>query len=206
MPREKLVQQAIAGLATGFLLVDPRGRIAWLNRAAERLLGLSPELCIGRAYREVIKDPQLAAFWEQAECQGGNCQGNISLRFPRPLELKVNATRCLSPAGKEIGRALLFCDVTSDRNVKVELTQELAGRLRDLAGDVGAPPKAFAKLTPRELRALRGVGRGLTNEAVAAELGIAVSTLRCYLKSAYRKLGIKSRAQVVRFAVQHRLA
>ncbi len=201
-----MIQQAVAGLAIGFLLVDPRGRITWLNRAAERLLGLSAELCTGREYRKVISDPQLAAFWEQAECDAGNCMANVSVRFPRQIELKLNATRCLSPSGKEIGRALLFCDVTSDRNVKLEMTQEVASRLRELARDDGAAPRAVASLTPCELRTLRVVGRGLTNEAVARELSVAISTIRSHLKSIYRKLGLETRAQAVRFAVQQRLA
>ncbi|HOW19796.1 MAG TPA: PAS domain-containing protein, partial [Phycisphaerae bacterium] len=123
------IQQAVAGLAIGLILVDSRGRIVWLNRAAEHLLGLSAAQCVGRPFVKVLLDPQLVAFWHEVMCRDGNCTADVSMRWPHHLELKLNATQCLGQDGTEIGRALLFCDVTTDRNVKIELTREMAKRL-----------------------------------------------------------------------------
>ncbi|EAQ02410.1 two-component response regulator [Pseudooceanicola batsensis HTCC2597] len=52
-----------------------------------------------------------------------------------------------------------------------------------------------AALTDREREVLGLIGRGLRNAEVAAELGIAVSTVAGYVKDTYRKLGISSRAE-----------
>lgn len=52
-----------------------------------------------------------------------------------------------------------------------------------------------ARLTDREREVLGLIGRGLRNAEVAAELGIAVSTVAGYVKDTYRKLGISSRAE-----------
>jgi len=202
-PRDCFIQQAVAGLSLGLLLIDPRGRIVWLNRAAERLLGITQADCAGRSLVQVLRDPQLTAFWQESGCREGNCIADVSLRWPRQLELKLNATRCVGHDGQEIGRALLFCDVTTDRSVKMELTREVANRLLDLAGAPGEPPRAVADLTPQERAVFRLVGRGASNEAIAEKLSVAPSTVRSHLKSVYRKLGLRTRAAAVSFAERH---
>lgn len=55
-------------------------------------------------------------------------------------------------------------------------------------------PLAF--LSEREQQVCRAVLRGKKNEAIAAELNIAVSSVITYRKRAYEKLGISSRAQL----------
>ena len=54
------------------------------------------------------------------------------------------------------------------------------------------------KLTPQELRVALAIQRGLTNTDVAAELFLSVKTVEFHLSSIYRKLGISSRAQLIR--------
>lgn len=55
-------------------------------------------------------------------------------------------------------------------------------------------PLAF--LSEREQQVCRAVLRGKKNEAIAADLNIAVSSVITYRKRAYEKLGISSRAQL----------
>lgn len=55
-------------------------------------------------------------------------------------------------------------------------------------------PLAF--LSEREQQVCRAVLRGKKNEQIAAELGIAASSVITYRKRAYDKLGISSRAQL----------
>jgi DNA-binding NarL/FixJ family response regulator len=52
-----------------------------------------------------------------------------------------------------------------------------------------------AQLTERESQVLALIARGLRNAEVAADLGIAESTVAGYIKIVYRKLGIGSRAE-----------
>jgi DNA-binding NarL/FixJ family response regulator len=53
------------------------------------------------------------------------------------------------------------------------------------------------QLTPRENQALQGLGRGLTNKAIAAELGIAPETVRDHVSALLRKLGASNRTEAV---------
>lgn len=58
---------------------------------------------------------------------------------------------------------------------------------------------ALPTLTPRERRVLQALPTGATNRAIAAELGISPKTLQNHLTAIYRKLGVTSRAQAIRF-------
>ncbi len=199
-----LIEEAVAGLSIGLVLVNPHGRLVWLNRAAERVLGLSAAEVMGRPFRQILRDPRLAAFWQEAACRPGNCLGDVSVHWPQALELKLNATQCLDESGAEIGRALLFCDVTTDRSVRIELSQEVAARLMDLAAGAGVPAPA-ANLTPQEFRVLKLVGSGRGNAAIAATLEVLPSTVRTHLKNIYAKLRLATRSEAVAFAVRNGL-
>jgi DNA-binding NarL/FixJ family response regulator len=64
---------------------------------------------------------------------------------------------------------------------------------------------ALARLTGRERDVLACVARGLSNRAVAAELGMAERTARTHVSNILAKLGLTSRTQAALFAVEHDL-
>jgi DNA-binding NarL/FixJ family response regulator len=64
---------------------------------------------------------------------------------------------------------------------------------------------AIASLTAREREVLTGVARGLTNRAIADELGITERTARTHVSNVLAKLGLASRTQAALFAVEHGL-
>lgn len=201
-----LITQALSGLCVGVILTNGAGKVAWVNRTAERVLGASADECLGQPLPVLLKDLQLASFWQEAGQTEGNVLGDVVVQWPERLALKVNATRYVNAEGRPSGRALLFCDVTSERSVQVELTQEVARRLLDLTAgpELDSPPAAA--LTAQELRVLRLLGAGRRNEEIADALGVARSTIRSHLKSVYRKLGVSSRAEAVSHAVRRHLA
>jgi DNA-binding NarL/FixJ family response regulator len=76
--------------------------------------------------------------------------------------------------------------------VNVHLRQREAGLLHEpISGALIEP------LTERERQILRLLATGLSSTRIAAELVIAVSTTRSYLKSIYRKLDAHSRDEAV---------
>ena len=55
-------------------------------------------------------------------------------------------------------------------------------------------------MTKRERDVLARLARGANNEIIAAELGVAVQTVRNYVAAVYDKLGVHSRAEAVVWA------
>lgn len=67
------------------------------------------------------------------------------------------------------------------------------------------PGSEVSDLTGREREILTLVARGLGNEDIAADLFIARRTVQNHISSIYAKLGLRSRAEAVLFAVRHGL-
>jgi len=199
-----LIVKGVAGLSVGIVLADRRGRIVWLNRTAEDLLGTELEECSEKLITRVLRSPELQAFWHDAARKEENHFAEVTVHWPRPLELKLNASRCLDDEGRELGRALLVCDVTQERAVQVKLSQAVANRLLALTSG-HMPPEPVAALTQQELKILRMVGRGLGNTEIAAKAHVSPSTIRSHLKNLYKKLKLSSRAEAVGFAIRHHL-
>jgi DNA-binding NarL/FixJ family response regulator len=61
-------------------------------------------------------------------------------------------------------------------------------------------------LSPREGQILRLIARGLTNRTIARETGVAPRTVDQHVHNIFVKVGVRSRAEAVRYAVEHELA
>lgn len=60
----------------------------------------------------------------------------------------------------------------------------------------GDPPPVV-KLSPAEAAVVAGVARGLTNQEIAVELRKSPGTVKSQLVRVYRKLGVRSRIQLI---------
>jgi DNA-binding NarL/FixJ family response regulator len=85
----------------------------------------------------------------------------------------------------------------------------VARRMRVGAGGGGAGggpgTNAFRTLTARERDVLGGIAHGLSNRAIADELGITERTARTHVSNILAKLELSSRTQAALLAVQHGL-
>jgi len=66
--------------------------------------------------------------------------------------------------------------------------------------------KASELLSPREAQILRLIARGLSNKTIAREVGVAPRTADQHVHNILVKVGVRSRAEAVRYAVEHELA
>lgn len=61
------------------------------------------------------------------------------------------------------------------------------------------------KLSPREHETLQFLSKGFSYEEVAAKMGVTLSTVQSNVRSLYRKLNVKSQAQAMYMAIDHKL-
>ncbi len=66
-------------------------------------------------------------------------------------------------------------------------------------------PYKNVKLTGREHEVVRQIAHGATYREIAAELGISEKTVATYRERASEKLGVRTRAELVRWAIEHGL-
>lgn len=81
----------------------------------------------------------------------------------------------------------------------------LAQRLAELVGGGGGEAAPRAALSARELEVLRRVAAGRTLREISAELQLSVKTVATYRARLSEKLGLSRRAELTRYALQHRL-
>ncbi len=99
----------------------------------------------------------------------------------------------------------LGADAYLDKGVSFE---RLRKTLIDSAGTTGHElnvahgphPGLFSTLTPRELHVVRGVIQGRLTKDIADEFGVSLSTISTYLQRAKEKLGVQTRAELIREA------
>jgi DNA-binding NarL/FixJ family response regulator len=81
--------------------------------------------------------------------------------------------------------------------VDQKIIQQLADQT--LQGDQQNPPRT---LTEREDRVLQGIFEGLANKEIAARLGVSEDSVKATVKQLLYKTGARTRAQLVRIALE----
>jgi len=79
----------------------------------------------------------------------------------------------------------------------------LSPLIADKLGETGAGSRD--KLTPREREVLRLIALGHTSVEIAEKLGLSPRTIETHRARIHRKLGLETRAQLVRYAMQNEL-
>jgi two-component system, NarL family, response regulator LiaR len=73
----------------------------------------------------------------------------------------------------------------------------------DGAGDW---PGRSAGLSPREAEIIALIARGLTNQEIAERAHVTINSIKSYIRSAYRKIGVERRTQAVLWAMANGFA
>ncbi|MCD4535528.1 response regulator transcription factor [Nocardioides sp. cx-169] len=61
-------------------------------------------------------------------------------------------------------------------------------------------------LSPRELQVLASIALGLSNREIADRMFVSINTVKTYIRTAYAKLRVYSRAQATLWGVEHRVS
>lgn len=89
--------------------------------------------------------------------------------------------------------------------ISPSMAPRLLAEFNRLSAQVHAPRPVPPRLTARELEVLRLAGKGLTNQQIARELGIAENTVKNHVRNVLEKLHLHSRTEAVLHAVREGL-
>jgi len=131
-----------------------------------------------------VKVLALTSFAEQNMVQGALQAGAIGY-------LQKNVT------AKELGHA-----IRSAHEGRVTLSPEAT---QVLANSVAQPQIAGEQLTERERDVLRCMVDGLNNNEIADKLVVSLGTVKFHVSNIFHKLGIDSRVEAVKLAMEQKL-
>ncbi|GAB3136013.1 response regulator transcription factor [Tsukamurella serpentis] len=85
------------------------------------------------------------------------------------------------------------------------LDPSITGRVLEAyrATPAATPSTRLDRLTSREIDVLALVGRGSSNDEIAAELVISIVTVKSHIGSIFTKLDVRNRAEAIVFAFDH---
>jgi len=178
-----LVETSPAAIVT----VDERGFIELANRAAGDLMSPRDGKLIGSPIAAFLPELHHALRWEEApqfrasmQCRGHRGNGES---FTADVWF---STYKEGPAHK---LAAIIADVTEE-------TEEAAHA-------IASDQNERTPLNNRETEVLRLLVQGLANKEIAARMEISESTVKNTLQQLFGKTNVRTRAQLVRFALEH---
>lgn len=174
--------------------VGPDGKISFMNKRAEDLLGLKAGESIGRPCSEVI-----GALDPDSGC-GDSCPQLEAARACRPLKPKTikvtspdGATRwiqlmpILMTAPDGSGPYVMESAIDIDRWARIEdYVMKIAAR------ELPQDQTTGQELTPREHEILSLLAEDLVQAKIAAQLHISYTTVRTHVQRILAKLGVRS--------------
>ncbi|MFG3600992.1 response regulator [Micromonospora chersina] len=108
---------------------------------------------------------------------------------------------------KDAGPALLVEAVRAAHNGDALVSPSVTLRLLKHVTTAGKPARGrpTPNLSEREIEVVRAIARGRTNQEIAAELFISLSTVKSHLSGIQTKLGLRNRVEVAAWAWENRV-
>lgn len=179
----KLVAEASDGAEAVQMVALHKPDVVLMDLMMPGVDGITATREIHQKYPKV-KIIALTSFAEQNMVQGALQAGAISY-----LQKNVSA--------KELGIA-----IRSAYEGKMTLSPEAA---QVLANSVAQPQIAGEQLTERERDVLKCMADGLSNNEIAEKLVISLGTVKFHVSNVFHKLGVDSRVEAVKLALEQKL-
>ena len=121
----------------------------------------------------------------------------------RSLLEAENGVRIVAEAA-DARQVLELVSRLSPRTVVLDLRAPALKRVK-LAAGTKRSAERYQALTPREREVLRHVVDGLSSAQIADRLGISARTVEAHRAEVMRKLGVRKRTELLRYAFTHGL-
>ncbi len=216
----KTFNSAPVAAALSFLGED---RFMDVNNAFRKLTGYGDEDVMGRTGAELglwskSSEEVMAKALEQRRSYR---DVEISFSTKKGDEYTVQVSAETLMVDEQVCVLRMFHDVSDWKRTEAELidaidqvmgnsswfSTSVVQRIMDTRGKVSSEAKTkLAQLTKREQQTFTLSARGLDNDAIAGELNVAKNTVRNYVASLYKKLGVHSRAELMVWAKRNGVA
>ena len=93
-----------------------------------------------------------------------------------------------------------------DQQLGLYLDPSIAGHaLAETSGTDGRPGTVEGRepLSPREAETLRLIAQGFSNKEIARRIDVSVKSVETYKARAAEKLGLRTRAEIIRYGAAH---
>jgi DNA-binding NarL/FixJ family response regulator len=107
---------------------------------------------------------------------------------------------------KDAGRVQIAQAVRAAAAGQSILDPQVQERLLAAAKAAAAPPPLPHDVTVRESEVLKLIAAGLSNREIAARLYVTEATVKSHINRLFAKIGVRDRAQAVRYAFERGLA
>lgn len=201
----------------GVAVQDHQGVIVYVNRAAARIAGLSEERLLGSAVRDFVSAEHSALYADELQRRKRAEAAPYVLRFRLPnkgaMEMLLIPEVICDATGTVCGSIATVLELST---VSKPIQDRLAGGLEALIGEakrslqhIGAERTesrlarlrrkndTLACLTPREWVVAQEIYRGHRVRNIVLDLEMSENTVRCHLKSIFRKLGVVSQSDLI---------
>jgi len=161
-------------------VIDRKGTLLWANKAVSRLIGDR----VGHSFLSFVS-PDMRQ----------RCTAQLARKLVAGEATEFNLT-VFDPVGR---RAQLRVHSAPLRRIDREIVGVLGLALPREARQREPSPRPLedVQLTPRQAEVLRLLGEGLSTDAIASRLGVAVETARNHIRAVLRGLGVHSRLEAV---------
>lgn len=203
-----------AGPVAACLTTLGEERFLEVNEAFTELTGYSRDEVIGKSHKELQQwssPDDLAKLRRLGEEPFRNQE--LTLRTRRGAVHTIVLSREIIELDGERVQLKQFYDITERKQNERQLMDALQRVMSDTSWfsqkvmqelaqvRVGEfEPSLMVELSRREREVLERIARGVNNDSIAAELGIATQTVRNYISTIYDKLGVSSRAEAIVWA------
>ncbi len=184
------LETALDALRTGLILLGPKAKVVFMNRAAKHMLGAKNGLLLNRETihaEHSAESARLEKLMAGAVASASHAGGAISIsrRDLPPLLVLTAPIHGLNGDLQQPVRAVLFI---TDPTQRVRPTSNIL--------------RALFRLTPAECRVAMLLADGYAPNEIANIVGVRKNTLKSHLASIYRKTGTARQSQLVRLLLQ----
>ncbi len=133
--RSRFIEAILTNISTGVIVIDRTGRIAMINKVAERLLGIRTEKAMGKPYKEVFREEHYEAVRalsrEVGETPGRQVERQVDLTVGgKRISLRVSLTVLEGDDGEYMGLVVAFDDLSQAMRLqRVMAWREVARRI-----------------------------------------------------------------------------